>query len=178
MNKKMVGKRINIPKYQGIYYRESSKRRHLGKSDRCFDICYRDGKGKLIWEKIGWTSEGYDAAFAAKMRAERMQTVRHGDELPREKEAEITLGEVWKYYDEWLDTGKKEAATDRSYYKNHIEPVFAEHVLSKITPFDLEKFKKDLSLKKLVPGKVKKLAPATIKHVLVLIRQLINKAIA
>jgi integrase len=185
MNQKMVGKRINIPKYQGIYYRESSKRRHLGKSDRCFDICYRDGKGKLIWEKIGWTSEGYDAAFAAKMRAERMQTVRHGDELPREKKAEITLGEVWKYYDEWLDTGKKDAVTDRSYYKKHIEPVFAGHVLSKITPFDLEKFKKDLStknlapatVKKLVPGTVKKMAPATVKHVLVLIRQLINKAI-
>ena len=67
MNKKMVGKRINIPKCRGIYYRISFKRRHLGKSDRCFDICYRDGKGKLIWEKIGWTSEGYDAAFAAKM---------------------------------------------------------------------------------------------------------------
>ncbi len=138
MNQKMVGKRINIPKYQGIYYRESSKRRHLGKSDRCFDICYRDGKGKLIWEKIGWMSEGYNAAVAAQLRAERMQTVRHGDELPRDKEAEITLGEVWKYYNEWLDTGKKDAVTDRSYYKKHIEPVFADHVLSKITPLILK----------------------------------------
>jgi integrase len=170
MNQKMFGKRINIPKYQGIYYRESSKRRHLGKSDRCFDICYRDGKGKLIWEKIGWVSEGYNAAVADQLRAERVRAVRHGDELPREKEAEITLGEVWKYYDEWLNTGKKDSDTDRSYYKNHIEPVFANRVLSKISPFDLEKLKKDLT--------IKNLAPATVKHILVLIRQLINKAIA
>ena len=169
MNQKKIGKRINIPKYQGIYYRESSKRRHLGKPDRCFDICYRDGKGKLIWEKIGWASEGYNAATAAQLRAERMRAVRHGDELPKEKQAEITLSDVWKHYNEWLDTGKKDAATDRSYYKTHIEPIFANYVISKITPFDLEKLKKDLL--------TKDLAPATVKHVLVLIRQLINKAI-
>jgi integrase len=130
-------------------------------------------------------SEGYNAAVASQLRSERMRAVRHGDELPKDKQAEITLGEVWKHYNEWLDTGKKDAVTDRSYYKKHIEPVFADHVLSKITPFDLEKFKKDLStknlapatVKKLVPATVKKLAPATVKHVLVLIRQLINKAI-
>ena len=101
-----------------------------------------------------------------KWETERMQTVRRGDELPREKNAEITLGEVWKYYDEWLDTGKKNADQDNSYYKNHIEPVFAGHVLSKITPFDLEKFKKDLSNKKLAPCTVKKLVPGKVKKLL------------
>lgn len=169
MGKNIVGKRINIPKYKGVYYRESSKHRHLGKPDKCLDICYRDSRCKLIWEKIGWMSEGYTAAVADQLRSDRVRAVRHGDELPREKEAEITLGEVWKYYDEWLNTGKKDSDTDRSYYKNHIEPVFADRVLSKISPFDLEKLKKDLT--------TKNLAPATVKHILVLIRQLINKAI-
>jgi len=169
MHQSNVCKRINIPKYRGVYYRESSKRRHLGKPDRCLDICYRDSRGKLIWEKVGWMSEGYNAAVASQLRSERIRAVRHGDELPKEKEAEITLGEVWKYYDEWLNTGKKDSDTDRSYYKNHIEPFFEGRVLSKITPFDLEKLKKDLS--------TKKLAPATVKHILVLIRQMINKAI-
>lgn len=163
-------KRINIPKYKGVYYRDSSKRRHLGKPDRCFDICYRNSRGKLVWEKIGWMSEGYNAAVADQLRSDRIRAVRHGDELPREKEAEITLGEVWKLYNEWLKTGKKGADTDRSYYKNHIEPIFAEKMLSEISPFDLEKLKEDLT--------TKNLAPATVKHVLVLIRQLINKAIA
>lgn len=170
MKQKDIYKRINIPKYQGIYYRESSRRRHLGKPDKCFDICYRDGKGKLTWEKVGWSSEGYNAGVASQIRAERIRTVRHGDELPKDRKEEITLGEVWKYYNDWLDTGKREVATDRSYYKKHIEPVYSKFTLSKISPFDLERFKKDLF--------AKDLAPATVKHILVLIRQLINKAMA
>jgi hypothetical protein len=50
INIQMPSKRINVPKFQGVHYGGSSKKRHLGKPDRCFDICYRDSRGKLIWE--------------------------------------------------------------------------------------------------------------------------------
>jgi integrase len=162
-------KRIKVPKYTGVYFRESNKRRHLGKPDRCFDICYRDHNGKLIWEKVGWTSEGYSAAMASHIRAERIRDLRHGEELPKHKK-EATLGEVWKRYDEWLETGKRRPQDDRYYYGKHIEPRFADKPLSRISPFDLEKMKAQL----LKQG----LAPATVKHNLVLVRQIINKAIA
>lgn len=162
-------KRINIPKFQGVYTRESSKRRHLGKPDKCFDICYRDQKGKLIWEKVGWVSEGYTAISASKIRSERIRSIRHGEDLPKNKPEEVTLGAVWTKYDEWLDTGKIDTTTDRSYYKKHIEPLFADTILSKIDVLDLERLKS----KKINQG----LAPATVKHILVLIRQLFNKAI-
>jgi integrase len=169
MSKENPSKRINVPKFQGVYYRDSSKRRHLGKPDRCFDICYRDSRGKLIWEKVGWMSEKYSAVEASQIRSERIRSIRHGEDLPKKKPEEVTLGEVWIKYDEWLDTGKIDTRTDRSYYKNHIEPVFVNTLLSKIDVLDLERLKS----KMITQG----LAPATAKHVLVLIRQLINKAI-
>jgi len=169
MNNKKVSKRINLPKFQGVYYRESSKKRHLGKPDKCFDICYRDLKGKLTWEKVGWTSEGYTAAMASQIRSERIRSMRHGDELPKDKPDEVTLGDVWAKYDEWLEKGKNEAATDRSYYKKHIKPVFSNKNISALKVLDLEQFKTKLLNQRL--------APATVKHILVLIRQLINKAI-
>ncbi len=163
-------KRINIPKFQGVYSRESSKKRHLGKPDKCFDVCYRDQKGKLIWEKVGWMSEGYTAATASQIRSERIRTLRHGEDLPKDKPEEVTLGAVWIKYDKWLNTGKIDAITDRGYYRKHIEPLFAKTVISEISVLELEDLK----------GKLfdKGLAPATVKHVLVLIRQLINKAIS
>jgi len=169
INSPISSKRINVPKFQGVYYRDSSKRRHLGKPDRCFDICYRDSRGKLIWEKVGWVSEGYNAIAASQIRSERIRSIRHGEDLPKKKSKEVTLGEVWVKYDEWIENAISGKATDRSNYKNHIEPLFANTLLSKIDVLDLERLKSKI----INQG----LAPATAKHILVLIRQLINKAI-
>lgn len=162
-------KRFRVPKFQGVFYRESSVKRYEGKPDKCYDICYRDRRGKLIWEKVGWTSEKYSALIASQIRSERLRTIRHGGDLPKEKPIEYTLGDVWEKYDEWLDTGKREPEDDRSYYRKHIKPIFASTLISKISPFDLEKLKIKL--------KSQDYAPATIKHILAIIRQVINKAI-
>jgi integrase len=163
-------KRHRDPKYQGVFFRMSSVKRHKRAADKCFDICYRDRRGKLIWEKVGWVSEGYTAVEASQVRADRLRAIRHGDELPKKVSAEVTLGKVWEKYDEWLNTSKRQPEDDRGYYKKHIEPIFKDRPLSKISPFDIEKLKIKLTNRDL--------APATVKHVLVLIRQLINKAIA
>lgn len=162
-------KRINIPKFQGVYYRDSANKRYLGKPDRCFDICFRDRDNKLIWEKVGWSSEGYSAQMAANIRADRVRTIRHGEELPGKKPRETTFGDVWKRYDEWLETSKTRPQDDRYYYRKHLESRFADKPLSKICSFDLEKMKMEL-LKQ-------ELAPATVKHNLVLVRQIFNRAI-
>lgn len=55
-------------KYTGVYYRTSSTKRYDGKPDVCFDIAYKL-EGKLIWEKVGWRSEGYTAVLASEIRA-------------------------------------------------------------------------------------------------------------
>ena len=58
-------------KYTGVYYRTSSTKRYDGKPDVCFDIAYKL-EGKLIWEKVGWRSEGYTAVLASEIRGERI----------------------------------------------------------------------------------------------------------
>jgi len=159
-----------IKKFIGVYYRESIKNKHHGKPDKCFYISYHNGTGKFIREKVGWTSEGYNAQMASQVRAERIRALRHGKELPNRKKVELTFGQAWKRYDQWLDTGKKHVYDDRNRYKNHLKARFASKALSQITTHDLEKFK-DALLRK-------GLAPQTTKHVLVLIRQIYNKMIA
>ncbi|MGO9531690.1 MAG: tyrosine-type recombinase/integrase [Syntrophobacteraceae bacterium] len=157
-------KRIQVPKFQGVYYRESEQR----KGDRCFDIAYTLPNGKLKWEKVGWTSENYTAQMAATVRGERIQALRHGEELPQKKKPELTFGELWKKYSEWMT--KASAEGDRLRYERHLKKRFANKTLSEINPFDLERMKNDL----LKYG----LAPATVKHCLIQVRQVINKGIA
>jgi integrase len=139
------------------------------KGDKCFYVSFKTGS-KKVWEKVGWVSEGYSAQMAANIRAERIRSIRHGDELPKSKKAEITFGEAWQRYKEWLQTGKKRPKNDEYMYEKHLKVRFAKKSLSEIPPFDLEKLKIDL-------GK-ENLAPASVKHVLVLVRQIVNKAIA
>jgi len=167
---KSATKRVRIPKYQGVYSRESLKRKHNGKPDRCFDISYKNPQGKLIWEKIGWSSEGYSAAIAFNIRAERLRSLRHGTQIPQKKNGEPTFGDIWDRYDEWIATAKTRPRDDRLLYTNHLKNRFAEKSLSQIGPLDLEKMKTDLTKKGL--------SPASVKHCLVLVRQMYNKALA
>ncbi len=151
-------KRHKIKRFQGVYYRDSSTKRHDGKPDRCFDITYKEN-GKLVWEKVGWKSEGYTSQAASQIRAERIRAIRHGEELPRKKEAEKTFGEVWDEYEKWLESNKARPKDDGFLYKNHLKPRFEKKLMSKITPLDLEKMKSDIL--------GKGLSPATAKHCLV-----------
>jgi len=103
----------------GIYYIDSRSKRHQGKPDKCYYIAYRDSLRKLVWEKIGWASEGYTKEMASNIRAERVRAVRHGEELPKRRNT-VTLGQVWKKYDEWLDSNKKQPWDDRSRWRKHL----------------------------------------------------------
>ena len=153
-------------KYPGVYRRESLERKLNGKSDICFDITYKL-EGKKIWEKTGWLSEGYSEKLATDIRAERMRSIRHGLDLPRQKAKAPFFKDVWSKYETWAKANKR-ARDDISRYNNHIRDRFGEARMNNITTFDLERFKSEL----LKEG----LAPATVKHCLVIIRQVYNKA--
>jgi integrase len=170
---------IKVSKHTGVYYNVSATRKHQGKADRCFYVTFKDPNNKLVWHKVGWASEGYTPQLAAVVRGEKLREIRHGDYLPKTSKSRLTMKEAWKAYDKWLKTGKKHPEDDRSRYKAHIEPKFGDKPLSSITPHDLEAFKAALLEKEIetASGKKRKLSPATVKHVLVLIRQIYNKAI-
>jgi len=155
-------------KFRGVYWRQSSGRRHNGKPDRCFYLTFKDG-GKKVWEKVGWASDGYTAALATRLRSERIRAVQHGQELPGRKR-HVTFGEVWEKYDEWLSGNRKRPRDDRSRYARHLKDRFESVNLRDLSPFDLERLKVDLAKEGL--------APATVKHCLVLVRQVFNRAIA
>lgn len=170
---------IKVSKLTGVYYNESESKRHQGKPDRCYYITFKDPSKKLVWEKVGWASEGYNPQMASVIRGERLREIRHGKYFPT-RSNKLTMKEAWKAYDKWLGTGKKHPEDDRSRYKAHIEDKFGDKLLSEITAHDLENFKISLLGKKIVSptGKTRNISPATVKHILVLIRQIYNKMIA
>jgi integrase len=158
-----------VKSLKGVFYRESVKAKYRGNPDKCYYVLYKDSQRKLHREKVGWTSEGYSAQKASHIRSERIRTLRHGDELPKKKLPELTFGQVWKKYEAWLENGKEHSYDDIIRYNKHIKNKFANKRLSQITTLDLEEFKATLFDKGLAPG--------TVKHVLILFRQVYNKAI-
>ncbi len=87
-----------------------------------------------------------------------------------------TLNEVWEKYVPFAQEKKKSWKTDFYYYRAHIQPRLGNKRLDQISPFDLEKLR--IELQKSVNNRGKPFRPATIKHVLVVIRRLFNLAIA
>lgn len=157
-----------VTKFRGVYQRTSEIRLHNNRHDICYDINYQIGK-RLIWEKIGWASEGYSAKFASEIRAERMRAIRHGDYLPHNEKAPL-FKEVAKEYLKWSKANKKSGLDDKSRYRNHLAKRFNNLRLNEISSLELERFKRDL-LKK-------KLSPASVLQILALFRQIFNKAVA
>ena len=158
-----------LTNYPGVYSRQSNSRAKNGNTDVCFDITYKLD-GKKIWEKVGWASEGYTAKLASQIRAERMRSLRHGEELPRQQKKAPFFKEVAAKYLEWAKGNKTLKGRDDLYrYRKHLAPRFDDKRLNEISAFDLEQFKSNLS--KLG------LAPATVKQILVEFRQMVNKAI-
>ena len=156
-------------KYQGIYERESEGKLFKGKPDICYDITYKHD-GRKIWEKAGWLREGYSAKLAADIRAARLRSIRHGEELPQQKAKAPYMREVWGKYKTWATTNKARAGREDVYqYQKHLQNRFGDKRLNEISSFDLEHLKSDLTKEGL--------SPASVKHCLVLIRQLYNKAI-
>ena len=162
-------KRI-LTNYTGVYGRPSDTRTHNGRPDVSFDITYKVN-GKKVWEKIGWASEGYTAKLASQIRADRLRSIRHGHELPQQKQKAPSFKDLAAKYLDWAKANKAwKGINDVSRYKNHLAPFFKDKRIDEISVLDLERFKSLLM--------DKGLAPATVKHCLVMFRQVVNKAIA
>lgn len=136
--------------------------------DACYYIAFKLD-GKLTWEKIGWLSEGYSVKVAADIRAERMRTMRHGEELPQQKVKAITFEKLAEKYLKWSSENKsREGIDDKSRYENHLKERFDDKRLDEIVPFDLERMKSEMAK----AGT----SPKTISHCLGLLRAMYNRA--
>ena len=189
-------------RHQGVRYRESITRTIRVKGhtrpDRCFYIYYKIG-GKGINEKVGWESEGVNADQARDVRGEilvNIRTAKGGFQSLKEKRdldnaskeaakiekeleqrKDISFGALAQEYLKWAKDAKKSFEDDEGRYRKHLAPLLAKKVAREIGVLDIERIKKTLSNKK-VGTKVKRpLSPATVKHFIVLTRQIFNYAI-
>lgn len=156
-------------KYPGVYERKSDLRSHNGKADVCYDITYKRD-GKKIWEKVGWVGEGYHANLASQIRANRIMSMRHGEELPKEKQKAPLFKDVAAKYLAWSRENKARKGSDDEYrYRRHLSPSLDGKRLNEVSSLDLERLKVNLSKYGL--------APSSVKLCLVLFRQMFNKAV-
>ena len=156
----------HVTNFPGVYTRQSE--RVKGISDICFDISYKRD-GKKVWEKIGWQSQGYSTELARQIRNNRIYEIQHGMELPQEKKKAPTFKEVMEKYLTWADANKANGRKTDSYLYKHLTR-FDNKRLDEIRPFALEGLKQEILNKGL--------SPATAKHILVLVGEVFNKAIA
>jgi len=174
--------------YSGIRYREHPTRKHGITPDRYFTIRYQKD-GKRHEKGLGWASRGWSVSRAAEVLAEIKKAQRIGDgsqTLKERREAEeaefqarqareeaekrdcFTFGELAAHYFFWAQSNKKSHLNDSYRYQQHLHGPLGKRFLKDITSLDLEGLKWDLQ---------KTLAPPTVKHCLVLVRQMFNKAV-
>lgn len=182
-------------KYPGVRVKKAQTRKHKGKPDLYFTIYYTR-EGKTVFEGVGFASEGTNAEYASNVRSEIVKNIRLGtgcqslkekrslenkrkaDELARKetkKRENMPFNKLAIKYIEWAKGEKKSYKDDASRYQNHIKPVFGNIPIKDISMIHLERLKRNLQSKKGRYGK--KLSDATIKHCLVLVRQMFNRAI-
>jgi len=165
--------KVSVKKFAGVYYSESTIRKWRERPDRCYWLNFKDPRtGKLQWERCGWASEGWTPEAVQRRRYELLEQDRAGEYKPKQERKldQLTFAELMdNHYLLWADENKKRARDDRSLYRNWLESRFGPITLAGITPFDLERLKKEMREK----GK----SPATVRHALCLVRQAFNKAV-
>ena len=162
--------------YPGVYF-IIGKQTGIKKPENIFYIMYRRD-GKQIHEKAGRQfQDDMTAAKAARIRALRItgdmsnQERREAEELQRleeeqkrqREESRPTLSRLWSLYKEVHDI--KGIRTDDNRFKNHIKPVFGDKEPKDLLPLDIDRMRVKL---------MKKRSPQTVKHILALLRRIIN----
>ncbi len=165
-----MARKISIKKYAGVYFTESKVRRWRERPDKVYWVKFKDSSGKIRWERCGWASEGWTPEAAQRRRFELLEQDRTGSYKPRRKRRRerITFGEIAQKYINWARQSKKSWKDDELRYKRHLEPVLSKDPLKSVSPLKIERLKRDLYKKGLSDG--------TVKHCLVLVRQIFNKA--
>ncbi len=162
-------RRYHPSKWAGVYVYETVEI-YNNAPDLCFHINYKVGT-RLVWEKVGRISEGYSAAVASEIRAERVKAVRHGETIKTAKEIRQEKAERDKSFQEIAETyfevkgpSLKGYVTDKNRYEKHLLPLFGKKAMSEITPQHIEELRKLFNEHK----------PATLWNVLELFRRISN----
>ncbi|MDR3039059.1 MAG: hypothetical protein LBV21_07245, partial [Candidatus Adiutrix sp.] len=93
-------------------------------------------EGKLKWEKIGWASEGYTAAYASQVRADRLRGLRGHQKAVQ---TNYTFAQAWEIAWERRISRQASAGNTLSLYRRHLEPLLGGLRLAAITSAHIER---------------------------------------
>ena len=165
-----TAKRFKTP-YPGVYYIEGTAV-STGKPERIYYIRYRKD-GKLIEEKAGRQfQDDMKPARAAHLRTMRVRGRQLSNRERREAaqaEAEAavskwTIDRLWEQYKSQKPVSKG-LRTDEGRYQNYINPDFGEKEPKELIQLDVDRLRIRL---------LKKRKPQTVKHVLALLKRVVN----
>ena len=152
--------------FSGVYFVE------LANENKSFFIRYKRN-GKSVEERAGRSNEGWDAELAYLLRSERMSVIefqagniQHGSDLKTGRH--WTFSKIFEKYLR-LRPDLKGRENDIYRYKNYLEMDFADIAPEDLSHGDVERFRHNLQNKGL--------KPATVGHVLELLRRLANFAV-
>lgn len=177
--------------FPGVRYREHESRKHGVKFDQYFTIRYKlDGKDKE--EGLGWQSEGWTAKKAFERLSEIKRNIKDGKgpqslaekrsiekarkaaetiEAERQDREAVTFGTFFN--DTYLphaeaDKKQRTAEREKGLYKIWIAPVIGDLPLKGVSPFHLEKIKRNMA--------AAELSMRSAEYALSIVRQVFNVA--
>jgi integrase len=165
-----MSKRIKTS-YPGVYYREA---RRIGGSgtEKVYYIVFKKD-GKVHEEKAGRQfADDMTPARAAGLRSERIENKRPSrKELRQQAEAQRqaetnrwTIERLWNEY-ELQRPNSKGLRTDKNRYENYLKGPFGSKEPKDLIQLDVDRLRLNL---------LKKRKPQTVKHILALLKRLIN----
>lgn len=168
-------KRQSVVGYAGVYFVEVPRAAGYG-TEKVYYIRYRK-QGKLIEEKVGGQyRDNMTAAKAASIRCVRMEGKEATNEEKRAtaraakmaEESHYPLNKIWSLFEE-AKSANRTAKDDRIRYNLHIATSLGTKSIPELTVHDIDKLR--VKLEK--AGK----SPQTVKHVLTLVKRLLNFAL-
>lgn len=168
-------KRQAVVGYAGVYFIEAPRPTGHG-VEKVYYIRYRK-QGKLIEEKVGGQyRDNMTAAKASSIRGLRMEGKDSSNEEKRAavraarqaEEARYSLNRLWSLFEE-AKSANRTIKDDRIRFNLHIAPSLGTKSIPELTVHDLDKLRAKLEKS----GK----SPQTVKHVLTLVKRLLNFAL-
>ena len=164
--------------YKGVFYRDEIRLGSVTQTEKVYYIRYRQGSGRLakqVEERVGRESEGVTAAKANQIRAMKIarkeQTNKErrdaAEAARKEEQGRPAIARLWTAYDE-ANPARKMRKTDVGYYTNHLLKPFGSKTPADIVTLDIDRLR---------VNKLKTLAPQTVKHILSLLRRIINHGV-
>lgn len=168
----MVKQAGRIPtSYPGVYYRIAKRIGGKGE-ERVYYYTFKEN-GKKIEEKAGRQYQNnMTPAKASHIRGERIEGRLPSPKEKRAAEAALKLEEqgrwtikrLWdEYYSQKVDS--KSSRTDKSRYELYLADNFGDKPPEELIPLDLDRLRINL---------LKKKSPQTVKHILALLKRIIN----